>query len=88
MPGIREVCDEVAVLLERKREDYGSAERTLGRWGLLGILVRMGDKYERLVSLIQAGRKPNFESVRDTLLDLAGYAVLGVMLLEKEAEPQ
>ena len=50
-----------------------------------GCLVRMSDKYIRITNLI---RNPNNEqvgeSVKDTLKDLAAYALIAVCLLEEE----
>lgn len=59
-------------------------------WGLTplqGCLVRMGDKYRRIQSL---RRDPNNdrvgEPIRDTLMDLANYALIAVCLHEEEEQ--
>jgi hypothetical protein len=83
-----EICTVLADLLERKRQDYGPAERTLGEWGVLGIAVRLGDKYARLKHMVQENHTPNFEGLEDTLMDIAGYGVLGAALLKNAQESQ
>lgn len=59
-------------------------------WGLTplqGCLVRMGDKYRRVQNL---RRNPDNdrvgESIKDTLRDLANYAIIAVCLLREEEE--
>jgi hypothetical protein len=50
-----------------------------------GCLVRMADKYIRVTNLV---RDPNNEkvgeNVKDTLFDLAAYALIAVCLLEEQ----
>jgi hypothetical protein len=70
--------------LMQKRHDYGPGN--LSRHGELGILVRISDKFERLNTLVMAGAEPNFESIDDTWLDIAGYATLALMLKEVGAD--
>lgn len=51
-----------------------------------GILVRLGDKISRLVSISEKGSQVKDESVEDTILDVINYAVLyyGVYLEKQE----
>lgn len=82
---IEDVANEIVDLLNRKRQDYGDPQRTLGRFGLLGIAIRLNDKMERLINLTTTKTdKPNFESIEDTLKDIAGYAILGLALMKGE----
>lgn len=81
---IEQLCNEIKELLIKKRGDYGPASNTIGRFGMIGIVVRLGDKFERLVNLVAHDKKANYESVADTLMDIAGYSVLGLELLKKE----
>jgi hypothetical protein len=65
--------------LDRKQLDYG--EHNLTRFGTYGVLVRMTDKLERLITLQKHGTldsptTAHFESAADTLLDLANYALI------------
>lgn len=74
---IREVTDELAELLQRKRNQYGTGN--LAVFGELGILVRTTDKVFRIKNLLETGREPEDESIDDSWFDTAGYAVLALM---------
>ena len=48
-----------------------------------GITVRLFDKLARLRNLIENGNgEAQFESLRDTLLDISNYGLIGVMVLD------
>jgi hypothetical protein len=81
---IEKACNDLKDLLLKKRQDYGPAGSTIGRFGMLGIVIRLGDKYERLANLVMNSKKANYESVEDTLMDIAGYAILGLILSKNE----
>lgn len=77
------VACEIAELLERKQADYGS--NNIAKFGTKGVLVRVSDKVERLVNLTwDNDKEPNFESVEDTWRDIAGYAILALLELNKD----
>jgi hypothetical protein len=72
---------EAIELFCKKNADYGDAFAT---YGPVGVIVRMGDKINRLVSISQNGvTLVDSESVRDTLIDLHNYAAMAVMLLDE-----
>ena len=77
------VCRELTELYERKNRDYGNSfHESYAEWGLPMAAIRIGDKYRRLATLAKgAERNVADESVRDTLLDLANYAVMALMEL-------
>jgi len=51
------------------------------------VLVRMGDKLRRAVSITDSGvTLVDDEGLRDTLMDLHNYAAMGIMLLD-EGDP-
>ena len=53
----------------------------------LGCLVRMTDKFIRIQNLIKNPKNDMVgESVRDTLFDLASYALIAVCLWDEEVE--
>ena len=56
----------------------------------LGLMVRLSDKMERLRNLYHKNKEnnTNFESVRDTYMDIAGYGVIGLMLLDGTFPPK
>jgi len=62
----------------RKQRDYG--HKNISRFGRQGLMVRLHDKVARLENLLSASRKPNNESIEDNVLDLVGYACIGMML--------
>lgn len=71
---------EVHATLVRKQRDYGP--ENIRRFGRQGLMVRMHDKVARLENLLQTidgGGKPQNESIRDNLLDVVGYAAIGIM---------
>ena len=50
--------------------------------------IRLGDKFSRFKNLTRSGlRQVVDESIRDTLIDLANYAILTVMEIDN-AKPQ
>lgn len=65
----------------RKNADYGdSFKETMDEYGLTALTLRLTDKLNRLKTLSK-GDEPSVhgESVLDTILDIANYAVLGAM---------
>lgn len=79
------ICGELTALYERKNYDYGdSFHRSFREYGFLMPLIRLEDKLNRLKTLCRAGQHlVNDESIRDTLLDLANYAIMTTMELEE-----
>ena len=67
-------------LFKKKNADYGDSFAT---YGPVGVIVRMGDKINRLSSVTNKGiNLVDNESVRDTLIDLHNYAAMAIMLLD------
>lgn len=64
-------------ILVRKQRDYG--HENISRFGRQGLMVRMHDKISRLENLVNNGKTPENESVADTVIDIAGYAAIGIM---------
>lgn len=80
---IKDIATEIVELQERKNHDYGNAfEKSMDKWGLTALAIRLGDKLSRLESLIGKENKVD-ESLEDTLIDLASYAMMGVEWLRK-----
>jgi len=77
---IRAVCDKVRDLLIRKNHDYGdSFAQQYAKYGLQSALIRMDDKMRRLETLAGGEQAQVAESIEDTLMDLAGYALLALV---------
>jgi hypothetical protein len=75
------VQNEALELFKRKNKDYGDAFAT---YGSVGVIVRIGDKISRLLTIERNGIKMvNDERVRDTLVDLHNYAAMAVMLIDE-----
>jgi len=51
---------------------------------MIGLVVRMNDKIQRLMNLILDNRDPQNESVEDTLIDIANYAVMAKIVINKD----
>lgn len=88
---IEDTCLELLELLRKKNADYGdSFHRSWEEYGPVQALIRMEDKLNRLKTLLLSGAAPNVKSepVRDTMMDLAGYAVLSVAELERSEEKE
>ena len=65
-----------------KNSDYGNSfDKSMDEFGITASVVRMSDKMERLKSLTKKKAQVKDESVKDTLLDLANYAIMTVMNL-------
>ena len=81
------VTEELNALYERKNHDYGdSFHLTWEKFGAVMAAIRLEDKLQRFETLIRAESKVHDESIRDTLMDLANYAIMSVMELDREAE--
>ena len=80
------VCQELTETYEKKNADYGNSfENSLDKHGLIAGIVRMDDKMSRLISLNSKNEQMVLdESLRDTLMDLANYAIMSVMWLDEQ----
>ena len=76
------VQNEGLELFKKKNADYGDA---FANYGVVGVLVRMGDKIARLQSIsTKCVSLVNTESLRDTLIDLHNYSAMAIMLLDQD----
>ena len=71
-------------LYEAKNRDYNdSFGQSFAKWGLPMSCIRLGDKLNRLESFAQGkDMQVKDESVKDTLRDLANYAIMTLIELE------
>lgn len=72
---------ENVALLDRKHRDYSAENITA--FGEFGVLVRVNDKICRLKNLLTVGMEPKNESVEDSWLDLANYALIAQLIRRK-----
>ena len=76
------ICLYLHELYKAKNSDYGDSFSTLRHEFPNAILIRLGDKYNRLKALMSVeGGVPKVldESIEDTLLDLANYCIMEVV---------
>lgn len=80
------ICDEINDLYAKKNHDYGdSFGQSFREEGLAMARIRLGDKFNRFKTLSRnPEQKVNDESIRDTLIDLANYAIMTVLEMEGE----
>lgn len=75
---------DIHELYYTKNKDYGDAfTQSLDKHGPIAALVRMEDKWNRLSNLMSTGTEGYIknESVEDTLIDLANYAIMTALYL-------
>ena len=83
---MQSIQNEGLELFKRKNQDYGDA---FAKYGVVGVLVRMGDKIARLQSIsTKSVSLVDSESLRDTLIDLHNYSAMAIMLLDEEVQDQ
>ena len=76
----KEIINNIHTMYKYKNEDYGdSFDKSLDKFGLLSSLIRLTDKMNRFEQLIDGESKITSESIDDTLLDMANYAIMTVM---------
>lgn len=77
-----QIMDEIGNLLITKQLDYGPGNINNAHGGPInGLLVRIGDKFERLKNLVKKQQiKPQHEPIEDSFKDLANYGVIGLMI--------
>jgi len=79
---MQSIQSEGLELFKRKNQDYGDA---FANYGVIGVLVRMGDKIARLQSIsTKSVSLVDSESLRDTLIDLHNYSAMAIMLLDED----
>ena len=79
------ICTELNALYAKKNHDYGdSFHLSYVEEGMAMARIRLGDKLNRFKTLSRATEQEvSDESLRDTLIDLANYAIMTIMELEE-----
>lgn len=79
------ICEELNEIYVNKNNDYGdSFGETFRKLGIISAVTRITDKTNRLQSLCRNQQKVNDESIRDTLMDLANYAIMTIIEIDEE----
>ena len=93
-PRFHEALIDMGNLHDKKQADYGRSEdpfanvrasEDFGIDGWVGCMMRANDKMRRLQKAASDGKLLN-ESVEDSLMDLAVYAVIGLVLFREASE--
>ena len=81
-----DITKKMSDIFKRKNHDYGNSfEQSLNEEGLAASRIRMGDKWNRYKQLSRGVKvQVNDESICDTLIDLANYAIMTVIWLDKQ----
>ncbi len=89
-----EILNVIKKLHDAKRHDYGAEEDVFANFRLSelagipawqGSVIRMGDKYARISNFIKKGDfKFKEENIKDTLMDMAIYSLITMVLYEEE----
>lgn len=91
-PGFLAIVEEIKALHLKKSADYGlgtdalancRASADFGVPGWVGTMIRAHDKVIRIKAFLANGRLEN-ESLEDSLLDLANYAIIALALRREE----
>lgn len=84
-----DITTNMAKTYAAKNHDYGNSfEQSCNKFGIIAAIVRMGDKMNRLESLTVKKAEVKDESIKDTLLDLANYAIMTVMWLNSQSKEE
>ena len=71
-------------LFKKKNADYGNS---FADFGIIGVLIRMGDKLSRVINLLNTDQiNIKEESIEDTLKDLQIYSAVAIALFLNKAD--
>ena len=89
-----ELLEKMKATHDAKRHDYANTDdvfanfRTCEMAGIpawKGCCIRIGDKFSRIMGFAKKETlKVKDESIEDTLIDLANYAIIALILYEEE----
>ena len=78
------ICEQLNEIYAKKNHDYGdSFGISFKEEGMAMVRIRLGDKFNRFKTLSRGGEQQvKDESIRDTLIDLANYAIMTLIEIE------
>jgi hypothetical protein len=82
-----QICKEMNKLHEEKNKRYNNSfSKTYQKYGLKSACIRLEDKLQRFINLALNETLDNDkqESIEDTLIDMANYAVMTLMEIRKK----
>lgn len=84
----KELLNYIEELYATKNDAYGdSFSRTYDDIGILSAATQIAHKYNRFINLARnadSNSSNEYESIRDTLIDMANYCLLTVMEIDRE----
>ncbi len=81
----KEICERLNQIYAAKNRDYGdSFGEGFKEYGLIMPAIRLDDKLHRFKQLIQQEAAVKDESITDTLMDLANYAIMTIIEIENK----
>lgn len=82
----KKITEDMNDLYKKKNSNYGNSfEKLWGELGPISGLVPLHNKLDRLTNLVKGG-KNKFESIEDTLIDLANYSIMNLIEIQKSKE--
>lgn len=87
MNSIKDHFNECFRLMARKQMDYGMGNIAMNgnkRLALLGVAIRLNDKVQRLLNILDSDQSPNNESLEDTAQDITNYGAIFQAVLKDE----
>lgn len=87
---LKELTNEILKIYREKNADYGdSFSKSYKEFGIIAPVVRMSDKMERIKQLSKSEDiKVKDESLHDTLIDIANYALMTAIEMDLESEKE
>lgn len=85
----KQICNYLTNLYEKKNNDYNdSFGKSYKEYGMAMPCIRLEDKLNRLKALTVHNHKQEIldENIRDTLEDLANYAIMTIIEMDIEKE--
>ncbi len=95
-PRYYEIVASMAELYEKKAQDYSGEKpfsdlklsRQIGIPPWKGVIVRMLHKFGRIKQACRVENSCTGETVIDTLMDIANYCIIAIILFEEETKEQ
>ena len=88
-----DITHDMLNLFCMKQQDYGPKNIGMGaevvdtdeqvKLSLMALSIRINDKVQTLLNLTTTDKKPNNESLEDTFIDIANYAVMSIIVQRK-----
>jgi len=96
----QEITQKMYDIIKTKNQDYAGAGEAFTNFNQIelitkgvvsrefGTIVRMTDKLSRVVRLLQNTNQVLDEKIEDTLMDLANYSILLILMLKEKRESE